>query len=274
MTSRTVTHDRPIDRLRRALADTWTITLRELQHWRSRPGVIVFNWLFPVLTMGMFIGLLGGAIGAATGSSYVDFVMPGAFAMAMFFGLEATMTAVCTDASKGITDRFRSLPMSGFAVVAGRCTADMINSLVSLAVVVTAGLLFGWRPDASAPAIAAAFALLLLLRFAVLWIGVFIGLKATSQEAVAAVQIAVWPLLFLSGVFIDTATMPRWLRAIAEANPLSATATAARDLFGNPGFAGESWFAENAALLAVAWPILLVLVFLPLSAATYRHLRR
>lgn len=274
MTALTATDDGVLDRSRRALADTWTITLRDLQHWRNRPGMIAFNWLFPVLLMSMFIGLLGGAFGAATGASYIDFVMPGAFAMAMFFGLEGTMIAVSTDASRGVTDRFRSLPMSGAAVTAGRCVADMINSAVGLTVVVMAGLLFGWRPEASAPAIAAGFALLLLLRFAMLWIGVFIGLKTKSQEAVTAIQVGVWPLLFLSSVFIDTSTMPRWLGTIAEANPLSATATAVRELFGNPSFAGQSWFAENAVLLAVVWPTLIVLVFLPLSASAYRHLRR
>ncbi len=274
MTTLAPAHERPAGGLGSALADTWTITLRDLQHWRNRPGVMIFGWLFPVLMMGMFIGLLGGAIGAATGGSYVDFVMPGAFAMAMFFGLEGTMTTVSSDASKGVTDRFRSLPMSGVAVVAGRCAADMINSVISLIVVVIAGLIFGWRPDAAAPSIAAAFALLLLLRFAMLWIGVFIGLKAKSQEAVAAIQVVMWPLLFLSTVFIDTSTMPRWLGLIAEANPLSATATATRELLGNPSFAGQSWFTDNAVLLALLVPAILAAIFLPLSASTYRRLRR
>ncbi|HVK22025.1 MAG TPA: ABC transporter permease [Actinokineospora sp.] len=262
------------DRFRWTISDTLTITRRELQHWRNRPGVLAFNWLFPVLMMAMFTGLLGGAIDVATEGSYVDFVMPGVFAMTMFFGLEGTMLAVSTDAASGVTDRFRSLPMSGLAVVAGRCVADMVNSVIGLAVVVMAGLLFGWRPDASGPAIAAAFALLLLLRFAVLWIGVFLGLKTKNKEAVSAVQVIVWPLLFLSSVFVDTATMPGWLGTIAAANPLSATATATRDLFGNPSLGGGSWFAENAFALAVAMPVLLVIVFLPLSAFTYRHLRR
>lgn len=275
MTSATMlTDDRPIERAQWAVKDAWTITLRDLQHWRNRPGLMIFGWLFPVLMMAMFIGLLGGALGQSTSGDYVDFVMPGIFAMTMFFGLDGTMTAVSTDASKGVTDRFRSLPMSGSAVVAGRCLADMANSVVSLAVVVASGLAFGWRPDASLPAMVAAFALLLLLRFAMLWVGVFAGLRAKSPEVVTAVQVLVWPLLFLSSVFVDTTTMPRWLGTIAEANPLSATATAVRDLFGSPGWGGGSWFAENATVLAVAYPVLIVLVFAPLSVSAYRHLRR
>lgn len=267
-------HDGPLDRLHQTLTDTGTLTVRSLLHWRNRPGAVVLGWLFPVLMIAMFIGLLGGALGTSSGGSYVDFVMPGALAMAMFFGLEGTMVAVSTDASKGVTDRFRSLPMSGVAVVAGRCVADMLHSVVSLGVVVATGLLFGWRPEGTVATYVAAIALLLLLRFAVLWIGVLIGLRAASPETVTAIQVAVWPILFLSSVFVDTSTMPGWLGTVAEANPLSATATATRELLGSPGGAGESWFAVNASALAVAWPLLLVLVFLPLSASTYRHLRR
>jgi ABC-2 type transport system permease protein len=235
---------------------------------------MVFGWLFPVLMMAMFVGLLGGALGASTSGSYIEFVMPGIFAMTMFFGLEGTMTAVTTDAAKGVTDRFRSLPMSSSAVVAGRCLADMLNSVVGLAVVAAAGLAFGWRTDASAGAIVAAFGLLLLLRFAMLWVGILVGLVAKNQETVSAVQVLVWPLLFLSSVFVDTTTMPGWLGTIADANPLSATATAVRELLGSPGWDGGSWFAENATVLAVAWPVLLVAVFLPLSVVGYRRLRR
>lgn len=268
------TYKEPWNAIGTALADTWTITLRELQHWRNRPGLMIFGWLFPVLVLGMFIGLLGGAISGANGESYLEFIMPGALAMTMFFGLEGTMSAVSSDTSKGVTDRFRSLPMSGVAVVAGRCVADMINSVISLLVVVVAGVIFGWRPDASIGAIAAAFALLLLLRLAMLWIGVFVGLKAKSQEAVAATQVMVWPLLFLSSVFIDTSTMPRWLGILAEANPLSATATAARQLLGRPAEIGQSWFTDHAITLAIIAPIALISVFLPLSARTYRRLRR
>jgi ABC-2 type transport system permease protein len=274
MTTPTSTQDRPADLIRWLLADTWTIALRDFTHWRNRPGLMAFGWLFPVLMMAVFIGLLGGALGMATGGSYLDFVMPGILAMTMFFGLEGTMMAVSADASKGVTDRFRSLPISGLAVVAGRCVADMVNSIVGLAVTALAGLAFGWRPDASAPAVVAAVGVLLLLRFAMLWVGIFVGLRVKSQEGITAVQVLVWPLLFLSSVFVDTTTMPRWLGTIAEANPLSATAAAVREFLGAGDPGGGSWFTDNASLLALAYPALLIAVFLPLSALRYRHLRR
>lgn len=270
----TVTQDdRPVERLRWAVADTWTMTRRTIQHWRNRPGVVVFGWLFPVLMLAMFVGLLGGALGLSTDGPYVDFVMPGILAMTMFFGLDGTMTAVSTDAAKGVTDRFRSLPMSGLAVVAGRCLADLLDSVVGLAVVAAAGLAFGWRPEATAAQVLAAVAVLLMLRFAMLWVGIYVGLKVRGAEAVSAVQVLVWPLLFLSSVFIDTSTMPRWLGVAAEANPLSATATAVRELTGGPGWEAGGWFVDNATVLAVAYPVLIVMIFAPLSVSAYRHLR-
>ncbi|GAA3418468.1 ABC transporter permease [Streptosporangium vulgare] len=255
-----------------ALADSWTITLRDLSHWVRRPGPVILGWFFPIMMVLMFGGLFGGAIGVPGGGGYFDFLIPGMFAMTVLFGLESTMTAVTTDAAKGVTDRFRSMPMSASAVVTGRGIADMLNSVVGLAVMIVTGLLLGWRAGGGASAALTAVGLLLLLRFALLWVGIFVGLVAGGPEVVTSVQILVWPVGFLSSVFVDPGTMPGWLGTIAEWNPLSATATAARRLFDNPGWGGESWVAQNAVLMAVVWPLLLIAVFLPLSARTFRRL--
>lgn len=258
----------------RMVADTWTVTRRDLQHLRHMIGSRIFNWVWPIVLMSLFLGLMGGALGDALGGSYIDFVMPGVLAMTVFLGLEGTMTAVCQDASRGITDRFRSLPMSGIAVVGGRCVADLLDSMVSLVVVASAGFAFGWRPDTTVVETVAVFGLLLMLRVAMLWAGIFAGLRASSPESLTPVNMMVWPILFFSSVFIDTATMPRWLGTIADANPLSATATTVRDLLGTPAAVGDTWFAENASVFAIVWPALIIAVFLPLSVSTYRHLRR
>ncbi|WP_425566676.1 ABC transporter permease [Planomonospora alba] len=271
-TTRPPSPDAPSARFARALADAWTITLRDLHHWRLRPGTVAVGWLFPVMVVLMMGGLFGGAIGVPGGGDYFEFLMPGMFTLTMLFGLETTMTAVTVDAARGVTDRFRSLPMSSSAVVLGRCAADMLNSVAGLAVLAGTGLLLGWRWHGGYGAALAAVGLLLLLRFALLWVGILAGLKASGPEAVAAVQILVWPAGFLSNVFVDPATMPAWLGAIAEWNPLSATAAATRGLFGNPGHGGEGWAAQHAGLLSVAWPVLLAAVFLPLSARAFRKL--
>ena len=257
------------------LGDAWTITRRQFWHWRAQPGVIAVGLLFPVLVTLMFGALFGGAIaspGTEYAGNYYAFLMPGIFVMAMLFGLESTMTAVNADAAKGVTDRFRSLPISPAAVVLGRFMADMINSIVGLAVLVIAGLLLGWSWETGLPAALAAFGLLLLLRFALLWVGIFIGLVASGPEAVGTVQILVWPISMLSNLFVDPATMPGWLGAIAAWNPLSATASATRELFGNPGWNDGSALAENSAWLAIGWPVLLTAVFAPLAIRAYRRL--
>jgi ABC-type multidrug transport system permease subunit len=116
--------------------------------------------------------------------------------------------------------------------------------------------------------------LLLLLRFALLWLGIFMGLMAKGPESVVAVQILVWPFSFLSNVFVDPTTMPSWLGAIARWNPLSATASASRELFMNPGWLADAWVSQNSWLLAIIWPALLVAIFLPLSVRKYRRLSR
>ena len=253
------------------LGDAMTITRRQFLHWRAQSGVLLVGLLFPVLVTLMFGALFGGAI-AGPGGDYYSYLMPGIFTMAMLFGLESTTTAVNSDASKGVTDRFRSLPISSAAVVLGRCIADMIHSILGLGVLLLTGLLLGWTWTNGLPAALAAVGLLMLLRFALLWVGIFIGLVASGPEAVGTVQILVWPISMLSNLFVDPATMPGWLGAIASVNPLSATAAATRELFGNPGWNDGTWLAENAIMLAIAWPVVITLVFAPLAARAYRRL--
>jgi ABC-2 type transport system permease protein len=257
-----------------AMADAWTIARRDLNHWRLQPATVLVGWCFPIMIVLMFGLLFGGAISVPNDGSYFEFLMPGMFATTMLFGLETTMLAVTTDAAKGVTDRFRSMPISSLAVVLGRCIADMLNSLVGLAILVAVGLLLGWRWHAGLEAALAAVGLLLLLRFALLWMGIFMGLIAKGPESVVAVQILVWPISFLSNVFVDPSTMPAWLGALAQHNPLSATTSAIRQLFNNPIWQADSWISENAVLMAVIWPVLLAAIFIPLSARKYRQLSR
>jgi ABC-2 type transport system permease protein len=262
------------DRLRWAVVDAWTITRRDLAHWMHQPGPVIAGLLFLIMMVLMFGYLLGGAMSVPGGGDYREFLLPGMFAMTMFFGLEATMTAVTTDAARGVTDRFRSMPMASSAVVAGRSIADMLQSTLGLAVMLACGLVVGWRWHNGIAAAVLAVVLLMLLRFAMLWIGIFLGLVLRSPQAVTVVQIVVWPLLFLSNVFVAPETMPHWLGTIAQWNPLSATVAATRELFGNPGLGGDSWVAQHALLMAVAWPVALVGVFAPLAVRRYQRLSR
>jgi len=261
-------------RLRWAIADGWTVTRRDLLHWARQPGPVIIGLLFPVLMVLMFGYLFGGAMTVPGGGDYLEYLLPGMFAMTMVFGLEATMIAINTDAAKGVTDRFRSMPMAPSAVVVGRCTADMLNSSVNLVVMLGCGLLVGWRAHGSVGATLAAVGLLLLLRFALLWVGIYLGLVIGSPEGTVGVQILVWPAAFLANTFAPPESMPGWLGTIAEWNPLSSPVAAIRELFGNPAGGGDSWIAGNATLMAVVWPVVLVAIFFPLSVRRYQRLSR
>ncbi len=261
--------------MRYALADGWTITRRDILHWTRDPGPVIIGLLFPVLMVVMFGYLFGGAMAVpGGGDGYREFIMPGMFAMTMAFGLEATMIAVSTDAQKGVTDRFRSMPIAPSAVVSGRAGADMLNSVLGLAVIMGAGLLIGWRAHTGPLEVLAAVGLLLLLRFALLWLGIYLGLVIKGPESVVMVQILVWPVTFLSNTFVAPGTMPGWLGTIAEWNPLSSTVAATRDLFGNPSWGADSWVADHALLMAVAWPVVLIAIFAPLSVRRFQRLSR
>jgi ABC-2 type transport system permease protein len=259
-------------RLRWALADAGTITRRALLHWRQQPGPIVVGLLFPVLLVLMFAYLFGSGIEVAGGGDYVDFLLPGMFVVTMFFGIEGTVITVFDDASKGVTDRFRSMPLAPSAVVAGRSAADMLYATLGLAVIVVCGLVLGWSWREGLGQALLAGGLLLLLRFSLIWVGIYLGLLIKSPQGVAAVQILVWPFVALTNAFTSTETMPGWLGTLAEWNPLSSTVTAIRDLFGNPGTGGDSWATQNAELMALAWPLLILAVFLPLAVRRYRAL--
>ncbi|MEV7113659.1 ABC transporter permease [Streptomyces anulatus] len=259
-------------RLGWALADSWTMTRRELAHWARQPVEVLVGLVFPVMLLLMFTYLVGG--GRGVDGDPTEFLVPGMLALTMAFGLESTMLAVTQDLGKGVIDRFRSMPMVPGAVLVGRSAADMLQSTAALAVMTGVGYAVGWRWHHGVAAALGAFGLLLLLRFAMLWVGILLAMVAGRPEMVSAVQILVWPVGFLSNVFAAPESMPGWLGAVVEWNPMSATATAVRELFGNPGGATGSWAAEHAGLLAVLWPVAIIAVFFPLAVAKFARLSR
>jgi ABC-2 type transport system permease protein len=256
------------------LHQSWLMTQRDLRHWQREPWGPIFGIAFSLMLLLVFGFLFGGAIDVPGGGDYLDYLLPGMFALTMLFGVETTMAAVTQDTERGITDRFRSMPIHSVAVPLGRATADLANSAVQLAVLMVGGLVVGWSVSGSLAEAALAVGLLLWLRFAVLWIGIYLGLVLRGEGSLAAVQVLVWPLGFLSNLFVAPETMPGWLGALAQLNPVSATAAAARELFGNPTGITDGLLADHAVLVALAWPAVLTAVFLPLAARAYRNLSR
>lgn len=255
-----------------AVSDSWTMTRRELAHWARQPVRIVVGLVFPVMLLLMFNYLVGG--GQGVDGDNTEFLVPGMLALTMAFGLESTMIAVTQDLDKGVIDRFRAMPMVSGSVLVGRSVADMLQSVAALAVMTGVGYAVGWRWHHGPAAALGAVGLLLLLRFAMLWTGIELALVAGKPELVQAVQILVWPVGFLSNVFATPDSMPGWLGAAVEWNPMSATATAVRGLFGNPGGAGGTWASDHAELLAVVWPLVLLAVFFPLAVRRFARIGR
>lgn len=247
------------------------IARRSISSWRQQTGAMATVWLFPVFTTLLFLGLFGGAIEVPGGSTYIDFLIPGMLAVTMLFGMETTTLSAAADATQGINDRLRSHPINGTAIVLGRASADLVSSVISLALMVGFALAVGWRPESDVANIALALVLLLALRFALLWIGIFVGYGAKSVESVAYIQILTWPIAFLSSVFVNPATMPGWLGTVAELNPISATATALRDLLGGTSWPTQSFAGDQALILALLWPLLLTAAYLPLAARRFRR---
>lgn len=258
--------------MRWAIEDGWTLTQRYLAQLARRPARLAGVVAFPILMVLIFAYLLGGGMSVPGGGSYREFLMPGMFAMTMAFGLSGTMIAVVDDTGKGVTDRFRSLPMAPSAVFTGRVAADLVNAALALAVLIGCGLAVGWRPHGSLGETLAALGLLLLLRTALVWAGIYLGLLTSDPSMVSLAQTLEFPFGFLSGAFVATSTMPAWLGTVAEWNPLSSTVTATRVLFGNPGAAGTSWVSSHAVPMAVVWPLVLLAVFVPLSVRRYGRL--
>jgi ABC-2 type transport system permease protein len=261
--------------MRWVLADSWTIARRDLLHWVRNPSVIISSVTFPVMFVLLFGYVFGSAMVVPGGGDYREFLMPGMFAQTMVNGAAVTVAVVAAERARGVTDRFRSMPVARSAPLIGRSIADMAGSMVDLVVLVGCGLLVGWTTRTGLLPTLAAIGLLLLLRFAMIWVGIFLG-QVVTQEAAGLAWAPLFPLTMVANTFVAPSQMPSWLGVIADWNPISATVTATRQLFGNAGaeLAGTTWPAQNAMLLAVLWPALIVAVFLPLAVRRYRSVSR
>lgn len=253
--------------------DSLVVARRNLTRLMREPDSLIFGILQSIMFVLLFRYVFGGAI-SVPGGSYVEFLMAGIFVQTVAFSAATTTIAMANDLSRGIIDRFRSLPMARGAVLAGRTVSDLAFSAITVAAMALTGVLVGWRTHSSPLEVAAGFALLMLFSYAFLWIGAVIGMAARSPEvAQSAGLIWLFPLTFVSNVFVPTETMPTWLRTIAEWNPISAVALALRDLFGNlpPGYdAGSAWPMQHPVAASIIWCVLLLAIFVPLGVSVYR----
>jgi ABC transporter DrrB family efflux protein len=258
----------------RAIAhDGLIVTRRNLLRMKRVPDVVVFAAIQPLMFVLLFAYVFGSAINVP-GISYREYLMAGVFTQTVAFGSSSTSVGLADDLQRGIIERFRSLPMSRAAVLIGRTSADLLSNFVVTVVLVGTGLLVGWRLRSSVLEALAGFVLLLLFAYAMSWISAFIGLSVRNVEvAQSAGFIWLFPLTFVSNAFVPTSGMPTGLRKIAEWNPISAVTTALRKLFGNTNeqlAPLTSWPERHAIVLSVAWCVVILVIFIPLSVRRYR----
>ncbi|MFF9644639.1 ABC transporter permease [Kitasatospora aureofaciens] len=258
------------------LHDSWVVAKRNLRRMSRIPEIVVFGLMQPVMFVLLFSYVMGGAIKIpgtdSSSDTYIQFLMAGIFAQTVTFATAGASAGIAEDMTKGLVDRFRSLPMARSAVLVGRTLADLCQTAFTVVVLALVALAVGWRVHDGVLSALGAFGLLLLLGYAFSWIGALIGLSVRSPEAAtSAGLIWLFPLTFVSNAFVPVSSMPGWLQGVAYWNPFSATVQACRDLFGNQvGPVDNTWPMQHAALVSVLWSLVITAVFSWLSVRKYR----
>lgn len=260
----------------RTVRDGLVVAERNLVNLRRTPGALIAALVQPLMFVLLLAYVFGGSLG---GDEYRSFLMGGIFAQAVTFNASFTAVGLAADMDRGMVDRFRALPMPRGSVILGRTLSDLTMSAVTLTVTSLCGLLIGWRVEGGLAGAVGAYLLMLLFAFAMSWVGATVGLTARSTE-VAQSSGLVWlfPVTFVSGAFVAVDSLPGPLAAVAEWNPVTATATAARALLGNEAPAAlpasTSWPAQHSTGYAVACALAVVAVFMPLAVGRYRRIAR
>jgi ABC-2 type transport system permease protein len=269
---RDFTHDHGVVRL--FLSDVWVLIKRAIARIRNEPETLMDVTAMPVIFILMFAYVFGGAIGLPGHGSYHEYLIGGMLGMGLAQTAPGVAVALVTDMSTGLMDRFRSLPMSRWAVLIARSIAELLTQLISTAIVVCVGLAIGWRVHTNARDVVLALALALLFGYAFTWAGILLGMVLRSPEAAQQLGFVLFlPLTFISSAFVPTQGMPGWLQPVAEWNPMSALAAACRKLFGNPNPAAlvHAWPMQHPELAVVAWSVGMLVVFAPLAVRQYRR---
>jgi ABC transporter DrrB family efflux protein len=262
--------------LARGVSDIAVITRRNLLFTVRLPQVLVLSSIMPVIFILMFTYVFGGAIQAAlppaAAGRYVNWLIPGLLAQFALFGGSATASGLAEDLAKGAIDRFRSLPMAGAAVLAGRTLSDLVRLALTLTLMLAVGYGIGFRPQTGLPGLLGAAAVGLLFGYAWSWVMALLGLAVRSAEAVqAATYLVVFPLAFTSSVFVPTPTMPGWLQPFAANQPVTVATNALRGLVLGQGALPPGRTVASQVVLALLWAVAITAVFVPLAVRAYRR---
>src|SRR5512132_2735340 len=250
---------------------TLGIAKRTLLKFLRTPQLVVVGTLQGALFLLIFRYVFGGAIGAG-GLSYVDFLVPGFITTGILFAGMGAATGIAEDLEQGFVDRLRSLPIPRSAVLAGRALADTGMQIWGLVITTAIGFAVGFRIHGSVLDAVAAFGLLILLGFAFEWLFITLGMFAGSAQAAQGLALMVFPLTFVSSAYVPVETMPGWLQAFAEHQPLTVMVDAVRALTQGP--AAELQLGHSAGyyvIRSLVWAAAIVAVFAPIAVARFRR---
>jgi ABC-2 type transport system permease protein len=246
------------------LAASLTFAWRALLKIKHVPEQLADAIFIPILFTVMFTYLFGGALAGSTGE-YLQTLLPGTLVLSVLLITVYAGVNLNTDIAKGVFDRFRSLPLWRPALIVGGLLSDVVRNLLAALLVLALGLAMGFRPEGGLGGVLLGIGLVLVFAFGLSWIWATLGLVLRSPNAVTMISFLVqFPLTFASNVFVDPATMPGWLAAFVEANPISHLVTAVRGVMG-----GTAALGDVAWVLVVA--VALVVVFGPLTMRLYRR---
>jgi ABC transporter DrrB family efflux protein len=266
------TVERPQIRQTNIAEQSWIMVKRNMIHTKRMPEMLSDVTVQPIMFVLLFAFVFGASIATEGSASYREFLLPGIQAQTIVFTAFVVSTGITADVEKGIIDRFRSLPIRRSAVLIGRSIASLLHSSIGVLVMAVTGLCIGWRIRGSLGDAVLAFALILVFGFGMIWFGILIGSLMRSVEAVNGVMFTVlFPITFLANTFAPTEPMPRWLRVVAEWNPVSSLAQAMRELWGNgPPAPPEAQLPlHHPVLSTILWSLAMTAVIAPFALRAY-----
>ena len=245
--------------------DTLVLAERNLVRLPRNPDMLLAFTVQPIMFVLLFAYVFGGAIATPGYDNYIDFLIPGMIVQQICFGGFATALGLAEDMTKGLIDRFRSLPTARASVLAGRTIADIATNLLSVVILLATGLIIGFRFDATVPEIFAGVGLLLLFGYAFSWIFALIGMSVSSPEAANGIGFTlIFPITFISAAFVPVESMPAGLEQFAEVNPVTVVVDAMRALWLDAPAGNSYW-------LSIVWCFVLIAAFAPLAVRRYRR---
>jgi ABC transporter DrrB family efflux protein len=231
------------------LVETTAVAGRRLRRLRRAPGRLIGIVMNPLVSLVVLGFLFQGSLSISAAGSYQEYIFAGVAAQVGLAGIGPTAVAIAMDLRGGLVDRFRSLPISRSAVLVGHTLGDLAVGMIGLVAITGLGLLFGWRPHTGPLSVLMGFALLAVFMYAMLWVGVVLGMFSRNMETINVVAgLATVLFTFLSNTFQSVDRLPGWLQPVAEWNPVSAVVTALRKLWGNPVAAGGGFPATHLTL--------------------------